>query len=92
MLLADYNNTVGCTAEATFTITSMPMLEITYHTVSDVLCNGGSTGEVMVVPSVDVVNPTYSWSNGSNTSTASNLQVGTHILTMTDINGCDSRF
>jgi hypothetical protein len=92
VLLADYNNTLGCTSEATFTITSMPMLEITYHTVSDVLCNGGSTGEVMVVPSVDVVNPTYSWSNGSNTSTASNLQVGTHILTMTDINGCTQDF
>ncbi|MDA9807984.1 T9SS type A sorting domain-containing protein [Flavobacteriales bacterium] len=92
VLLADYNNTLGCTSEATFTITSMPMLEITYHTVSDVLCNGGSTGEVMVVPSLDVVNPTYSWSNGSNTSTASNLQVGTHILTMTDINGCTQDF
>ena len=92
VLLADYNNTLGCTSEATFTITSMPMLEITYHTVSDVLCNGGSTGEVMVVPSVDVVNPTYSWSNGSNTSTASNLQVGIHILTMTDINGCTQDF
>ena len=92
VLLADYNNTVGCTATDSFTITSMPMLEITYHTVSDVLCNGGNTGEVMVVPSVDVVNPTYSWSNGSNTSAASNLQAGTYILTMTDINGCDQDF
>jgi len=92
VLLADYNNTLGCTSEATFTITSMPMLEITYHTVSDVLCNGGSTGEVVVVPSLDVVSPTYSWSNGSNTSIASNLQLGTHILTMTDINGCTQDF
>ena len=92
VLLADYNNTAGCTNTDTFTITSMPMLEVAYHTVSDVLCNGGSTGEVMVVPSVDVVNPTYSWSNGSTNSTASNLQSGTHILTMTDVNGCTQDF
>ena len=92
VLLADYNNTVGCTHTDTFTITSMPMLEITYHTVSDVLCNGGNTGEVMVVPSVDVLSPTYSWSNGSTSSTVSNLQAGTHILTMTDINGCTQDF
>ena len=92
MLLAGYNNTDACIDTASFTITSMPMLEIAYHTVSDVLCNGGSTGEVMVVPSVNVVNPTYSWSNGSNTNTASNLQVGTHILTLTDVYGCDQDF
>jgi hypothetical protein len=92
VLLADYNNTLGCSSEATYTISSMPMLEITYHTVSDVLCNGGNTGEVIVVPSANVLSPTYSWSNASTTSSASNLQAGNHLLTMTDINGCTQDF
>jgi len=93
VLLSDYNNTAGCTDTDTFTITSLAMLEITYHVVTDADCYGASTGEVAVTADLLGVTPyTYSWSSGATTATATNLSAGTHILTLTDGNGCDQDF
>ena len=95
MLLAGYNNTVGCIDTAIITITSLPMLDITYHVVTDADCYGASTGEVAVTADPLGVTPyTYLWDdpNAQTTPTATGLTAGTHILTLTDGNGCDQDF
>ena len=93
MLLAGYNNTDGCIDTAIITITSLAMLNVTYHVVTDADCYGASTGEVAVTADPLGVTPyTYSWNNGDTDPIADSLSAGTHILTLTDGNGCDQDF
>jgi len=95
MLLAGYNNTDGCIDTAIITITSLDMLNVTYHVVTDADCYGASTGEVAVTADPLGVTPyTYLWDdpNAQTTPTATGLTAGIHILTLTDGNGCDQDF
>ena len=93
VLLAGYNNTDGCIDTAIITITSLAMLNVTNYVVTDADCYGASTGEVAVTADPLGVTPyAYSWSSGATTATATNLSVGSHILTLTDGNGCDQDF
>ena len=69
------------------------MLNVTYHVVTDADCYGASTGEVAVTADPLGVTPyTYSWNNGDTDPIADSLSAGTHILTLTDGNGCDQDF
>jgi hypothetical protein len=93
MLLAGYNNTDGCIDTALVTITSLAMLNVTNYVVTDADCYGASTGEVAVTADPLGVTPyAYSWSSGATTAIATNLSAGSHILTLTDGNGCDQDF
>jgi hypothetical protein len=94
MLLAGYNNTNGCLDTAIITITSLSMLNVTNYVVTDADCYGASTGEVAVTADPLGVTPYYySWSSGATTATATNLSADTtHILTLTDGNGCGQDF
>ena len=49
----------------------------------------GSTEDYTIVVNGSVANPvSYLWSNGQTSQTASNLTVGSYIVTITDANGC----
>jgi hypothetical protein len=58
---------------------------------TNILCHGGSSGNVTAIASGGVAPYTYSWSTGGNSnSTASNLSAGTYSITVADNNGCSS--
>ncbi|REJ80060.1 MAG: hypothetical protein DWQ44_06855 [Bacteroidetes bacterium] len=56
--------------------------------VSDVLCNGGSTGSASLSPSGGTMPYTITWSNGDVGNTADTLSAGVYSVTIVDANGC----
>jgi gliding motility-associated-like protein len=87
-----YNVTVtdanGCTATTTATINNSSSIAAT-NTVTNVLCNGASTGSATVTVTGNNGVVTYVWSpNVSSSNTASSLAAGTYIVTATDAMGC----
>ncbi len=53
-------------------------------------CNAPNSGEIIAMPTGGTGNYSYSWSNGTATSTNSNLAGGTYTVIVTDENGCQS--
>lgn len=56
--------------------------------LTDVLCNGDSTGSIAVSPANGCDPYTYLWSNGATTATISSLPAGTYSISITDADGC----
>jgi hypothetical protein len=56
--------------------------------LTDVACNGGSTGAVNITPFGGVAPYTYAWSNGPATQDISSLAAGTYTVTVQDANNC----
>ena len=91
VLLADYNNTLGCTATDTIEIIEYSAITNTV-TIEHVACYGESTGSILASASGTVPNYSYTWSSGQTTALASNLSVGTYMLTIEDGNTCENIF
>jgi hypothetical protein len=53
---------------------------------TDALCFGGSDGTATVTPTSGVAPYTYEWSNGQTTATATGLEAGRYLVTVTDSN------
>ena len=85
--LTDHN---GCTATSSATITQPVVLTVIANTTTNVLCNGGSTGNVASTPSGGTSPYTYLWTGGSTNSTETGLSIGTYTITVTDKNGCSA--
>jgi len=51
-------------------------------------CNGGTDGEITVLPVGGVPPYSYDWSHGENTQTISDLSVGTYAVTIKDVLNC----
>jgi hypothetical protein len=78
----------GCEAINIATVVEPAPITIT-DTTNNVLCNGDSTGSVMILSTIGGTAPyTYMWSNGMMTMNAMNLPAGSYMLTVTDANGC----
>ena len=81
----------NCTATATYTITQ-PASGPAFGpaVVTDELCNGGSTGSILVSVSGGTPGYTYSWSQNAqlNNPSATGLTSGTYKVTATDAGGC----
>ncbi|MFH0841478.1 MAG: gliding motility-associated C-terminal domain-containing protein, partial [Bacteroidota bacterium] len=79
----------GCIATANITITEPPSLTVTING-TNVLCNGGSTGNATALAAGGTVPYTYSWSTTpvQSTATASGLTAGSYTVTVTDAQGC----
>lgn len=84
----DFNN---CTKSITLTINSTHGGTAVVTAGSNVTCKGANNGWATVGYIGSMTPPiTYSWSNGQNTQTATNLGPGNYICTIQDVNGCTS--
>ncbi len=80
----------ACTEVATFAINEPPVLTATVIDSVDVSCNGGDDGEATVQENGGVGPYSYTWSSSGNAATETGLAAGTHTVTITDDNGCNS--
>ncbi|SEO67791.1 Por secretion system C-terminal sorting domain-containing protein [Flavobacterium sp. CF108] len=78
----------GCSTTQSVTITE-PAILVATTSKTDVSCNGGTNGTATVTATGGTAPYTYSWSpSGGTAATASGLNIGIYIVTVTDANGC----
>ena len=77
----------GCSAVGFDTVKS-PLLLQASIAVTNVNCNGKSTGKLIANPTGGTTLYTYSWSNAITTKINGTLAAGNYSLTVTDKNGC----
>lgn len=65
------------------------IVEVSPAVVTDVECNGGSTGAIDISVSGGVAPYTYRWSNEMNTEDVEGLPAGEYIFYVTDATGCE---
>ncbi|RMG90573.1 MAG: hypothetical protein D6706_19260, partial [Chloroflexi bacterium] len=90
------NNSQGCSATRTFTLTEPPPLSLVVDAKQyvggwTVRCNGENSGKAYAVPSGGTPPYSFLWdANAGNqtTDTAFQLYAGTYHVTVTDTNGC----
>ena len=80
------SNSMGCTSEHTFTIEQMNVEADII--VTDKSCFEHIDGSISVEIQEGLAPFEYQWSNGSQTQSLSNLDVGEYSLILTDANGC----
>jgi gliding motility-associated-like protein len=79
----------GCVVTVNVTVDVIPPVVSSIANQSDVTCNSGNDG-VVVISSTGGTSPyAYSWDNSvSITNSATDLMAGPHLITITDANGC----
>ncbi|MBK6834178.1 MAG: choice-of-anchor D domain-containing protein [Bacteroidetes bacterium] len=80
----------GCTSSSSVAITEPTALSTNLDSQTNVLCNGGTTGEITTSTTGGTGAYSYLWSDGQTTATANNLAAGVYTYTVTDVNGCSS--
>ncbi|HTL82944.1 MAG TPA: PKD domain-containing protein, partial [Bacteroidia bacterium] len=81
----------GCTLTESFTITEPATVVASQGAITNVLCNGQSTGVINVNQAGGTSPYSYTWSpNVSTANSASSLAAGSYNITVTDANGCSS--
>jgi len=79
----------GCVDSSTVNIEEPDSLILTLLGVTDVLCNGASTGAVSVNTAGGTTAYSYQWTNGGGSNEdLSGASAGTYTLTVTDANNC----
>ncbi len=86
LIVTDQN---GCTDSILVTIPGPPQLVLS-TTQTDVLCNGGTTGNATASASGGVGPYSYVWSNNDPNPSTTGLAAGPWLVTVTDSNGCTS--
>ncbi|MEO8149224.1 MAG: T9SS type A sorting domain-containing protein [Bacteroidia bacterium] len=82
----------GCTKTAVVTLTQPTVILVT-GVVTNVKCNGGTTGSINITPSGGTAPYTYLWTGGATTKDRINvLAAGTYTVTVTDTKGCTSQY
>lgn len=94
-LLAAGNYTVTitdsktCSASSSVTVGNTSGMNIQF-TAENLSCYDNNDGSISTVVTGGVIPYTYAWSNGANASAISNLNTGTYVLTVSDINNCSA--
>ena len=83
--ITDANN---CTNIESVTISEPTAIVTTIMLDNDVTCNGGNDGAATLTSIGGTPPFTYLWDNGETTTSATQLNVGWHYITVTDNNGC----
>ncbi|MEZ4851635.1 MAG: T9SS type A sorting domain-containing protein [Bacteroidia bacterium] len=84
---AAVTDALGCIEDLGFTIAEPDSL-LGDLTVNNETTQGFEDGSASVVVSGGTAPYTYSWSNGSDSTSADSLAPGTHTVTILDANGC----
>ncbi len=78
----------GCTTTQSVTVTQpSAALNIT-GSVTNIICNNGTTGAIDITVSGGTPAYTYFWSNGATSEDLIGLQAGAYNVLVTDLNGC----
>ncbi|WBM73112.1 gliding motility-associated C-terminal domain-containing protein [Saprospira grandis] len=80
----------GCTDTAIVTVVAPAVLTATATVDNDVACNGGANGQATVAATGGTAPYTYIWTDGQTTATATALAAGTHCVTVSDANACQT--
>ncbi|MBI3509359.1 MAG: gliding motility-associated C-terminal domain-containing protein [Bacteroidetes bacterium] len=81
----------GCIITQTFTITAPATVVASSGALTNVFCNGQSTGVINVNQAGGVGPYSYTWTpNVSASNSASNIAAGSYQVMVTDANGCSS--
>src|SRR6185437_7576648 len=79
----------GCSVTASALVTNTGAETVTISSVTNVLCNGGSTGSITSNVVGGSAPYTYAWTpSGGTGATASNLSAATYTVTVHDASGC----
>lgn len=78
----------GCTEFANITITQPAPVNAVVDSITNLSCNGVSTGAVYITPTGGTAPYTYQWSNGTTNQDLTGVAAGTYNVTITDFNGC----
>lgn len=77
-----------CTGTGSFTVNPAPFFEAVIDSAIDVRCFGGNNGIIVARGSGGTPGFTYLWSNGTQNSTATQLEADTYDVTVFDSKGC----
>jgi gliding motility-associated-like protein len=81
----------GCTATASFVISSPPLVTANVAASSNISCNSANDGSIAISASGGVAPYTYQWTpSGGSGASASNLPAGTYTVLIRDANNCQT--
>ncbi|WP_064497411.1 Ig-like domain-containing protein [Dokdonia donghaensis] len=79
----------SCEVEGTFSVEQPAAALSVADTITNVLCNGDSSGVVQLTVSGGTAPYTYEWSDGSTAANLEDVAAGSYSVLVTDANGCE---
>ncbi len=79
----------GCTTTSSATVTEPSAIAVA-ASVTNILCNGGTTGAINITATGGTGTYTYNWGGGITIEDRTGLSAGTYSVTVTDGNSCNS--
>ena len=84
------SDSLECVAIQSYTVTQPNVVALISDSITNVSCNGGSNGCIVVSAGGGTGTIIYNWSNGDTLATNCGLIAGTYTLTITDSVGCSA--
>ncbi|MEO1434989.1 MAG: gliding motility-associated C-terminal domain-containing protein [Bacteroidota bacterium] len=81
----------SCSQTASEIVTQPDILGVTISDIVDVLCFGDTNGQAIANVTGGTLPYTYAWDNGETNSAALMLDGGSHVVDVTDGNGCTAQ-